>query len=70
MQEQLDIERERVSDLLQHVLGKKEDDEEDSEPGEQVRKDKSWTNQKLRLMNKANKEYVERMKENVQEKEG
>jgi len=67
LQEQLDIERERVTELLEAVIGKRELNIDSGEVLEktkrETRQSKSWNAQKLRLIEKANRDYKERMKD-------
>jgi hypothetical protein len=69
LQEQLDLERERVTELLQHIIHPAESEESDDKINDgtpmQVRTSKSWNAQKLRLAERSKKAY-EKAVENAQ----
>lgn len=63
MQEQLDIERERFNDLLRTITDKEEDEYDDDSEMKITKPSRSWNSQKLRLVEKAKREYAERIKD-------
>lgn len=61
IEEQLDVERERLTSLLDHLVGKPLEEDEDEGEMKNIKPSKSWAAQKLRLIERSKREYAEKV---------